>query len=288
VRPGGNFGDELIYLGCEKMASEIGLDYQTVSYSTFISENYPEDVLVYIHGGGGVNPYCSGKAIELIIKAINFHKGIVIVGPQTYYDDKEFLKKNLFNKISSAATQIHMFARDNKSFSIIEMCSKNHPIETYIDHDTALNLEKEDFITYKNSNKFNRHFIREDKEKISFSDSSDFFAIKFDPTSFATDFETWVNLHSTAKTIFTNRLHSAIAGKIFGKNVFLLPNIYHKNRSVWEYSLSKYPNIMWLDVPNEQFRSVSPPLAAVSNSRVFQKLLSLYCLGYYSFKKCKF
>jgi exopolysaccharide biosynthesis predicted pyruvyltransferase EpsI len=37
-----------------------------------------------------------------------------------------------------------------------------------------------------------------------------------------------------ARRIVTDRLHFAIAGLIVGREVVLLPNVYHKNRSMWE------------------------------------------------------
>jgi len=59
-----------------------------------------------------------------------------------------------------------------------------------------------------------------------------------DPTLFCRSFEHWVMIHAEAKHVITNRLHSAIVSCLLGKKVTLLPNSYHKNRAVWEYSLS--------------------------------------------------
>lgn len=49
------------------------------------------------------------------------------------------------------------------------------------------------------------------------------------------------------KTIRTNRLHMCIAGTLLGKTVRLHPNNYYKNRAVYEYSLSHYGNVLWVD-----------------------------------------
>jgi len=51
---------------------------------------------------------------------------------------------------------------------------------------------------------------------------------------------------ANASTIITNRLHSAIIGAILGKNVELFRNSYHKNRSVWEYSLQS-KGVKWIE-----------------------------------------
>ena len=44
----------------------------------------------------------------------------------------------------------------------------------------------------------------------------------------------YILLAARYETIFTNRLHFAIAGLIAGRKVTLLPNSYFKNKSIWE------------------------------------------------------
>ena len=58
-------------------------------------------------------------------------------------------------------------------------------------------------------------------------------------------------MHVYAKSISTNRLHSAILGAICGKPVTLGPSSSHKNKSVWQYSLAS-GNVRWA-------HSIEPP-----------------------------
>ena len=47
-------------------------------------------------------------------------------------------------------------------------------------------------------------------------------------------------------TINTNRLHVAIAGSLLNRKVFLHDNSYYKNRAVYDYSLKKNPNVVFV------------------------------------------
>ena len=71
-------------------------------------------------------------------------------------------------------------------------------------------------------------------------------AITLDPAYAAINFRHWVRIHLYAKSIITNRLHSSIIGAVAGKPVTLGPGSYHKNRSVWEYSLANQ-GVHWTD-----------------------------------------
>lgn len=44
----------------------------------------------------------------------------------------------------------------------------------------------------------------------------------------------------------TDRLHVAIGATLLGKQVQLFPNSYHKNKAVFDYSLRKFPNIVFI------------------------------------------
>jgi hypothetical protein len=64
-----------------------------------------------------------------------------------------------------------------------------------------------------------------------------------------------VRIHLFARSITTNRLHSAIIGAIAGKPVTIGPGSYHKNRSVWQYSLAER-GVRWVD-------AIEPPAAGL-------------------------
>jgi len=118
-------------------------------------------------------------------------------------------------------------------------------ITLLLDHDTSLNLSRDDFFDYKECSKGKLFAIRKDKE-LTVTYKHDPFLLWFDPIEYSNDFEQWLRIHEGVREIVTNRLHSAIIGTILGKKITLLPNNYHKNRSVWEFSL-KEMGVKWQD-----------------------------------------
>ena len=89
-----------------------------------------------------------------------------------------------------------------------------------------------------------------------------------DPAWQAKDFKSWVQIHNNANTVFTDRTHSAIVSMLLGKKVYLLPNNYHKNRSIWEYSLKDF-GVHWLEElkPN-------PRLKVIRKSRLYDRFVN--------------
>lgn len=61
-----------------------------------------------------------------------------------------------------------------------------------------------------------------------------------DPAGIAGTVEDYLQLAASYEHIITNRLHFAIAGLLQRRRVTLLPNSYHKNRSVWAASLWQF------------------------------------------------
>ena len=82
----------------------------------------------------------------------------------------------------------------------------------------------------------------------------------------------------------TDRLHSAILGTILGIPVTLMPNSYHKNRAVWEYSLSER-GVKWLDeLKMSRVASAINSLSLmkeITQSHLFERFFKLYYgIGY--------
>lgn len=57
----------------------------------------------------------------------------------------------------------------------------------------------------------------------------------------------FLNTISQFEQINTDRLHVAITAVLLGKKVNLYPNSYFKNKAVFEYSLSRFPNINFIN-----------------------------------------
>jgi exopolysaccharide biosynthesis predicted pyruvyltransferase EpsI len=65
--------------------------------------------------------------------------------------------------------------------------------------------------------------------------------------AYLVDFDLFLKLVEGATNVFTDRLHIAIFSTILGKNTFLYPNSYYKNKGVYEFSLQKYPNVKFIN-----------------------------------------
>jgi len=243
----GNYGDHLIYRGAQKLAKNAGIRYKCVGHDEFMKNDYPSEVVVYISGSGGFIKYWQGGAMDELVKAINTHKGIVILGPTTVEDSEEFLNQAIIGKFRQNHPQrVILFAREMTSFTAIK---KYFPgwMELFVDHDTAFNLSIEDFPIKFKKKQYILYSFREDVEKKD-NGSARYHFVQFDPVLRCADLEEWLTVHAEAKAIVTDRLHSSVVGSLFGVPTTLLPNSYHKNRSVWEYSL-KDLGVNWLDSP---------------------------------------
>ena len=163
VRPGGNAGDHLIWHGGAKLGRMCGLDAKTLEHDAFMETTLSPDTVVYIHGGGGYNPWWSGKPMDEFEKAVMSHSGVVIQGPQTCHPDKAFLQERVVDRIQNPqAEKVYMFCRERYSHEIMKSVLPGW-VELGLDHDTALNLEPSDLTPYEVAS-YTLYVIRRDKE----------------------------------------------------------------------------------------------------------------------------
>ena len=62
-------------------------------------------------------------------------------------------------------------------------------------------------------------------------------------------FEQYASAIKEANLVVTNRLHVALPSASIGNTTILIDSGYHKLRGVYERSLSKVPNIFFLERP---------------------------------------
>jgi exopolysaccharide biosynthesis predicted pyruvyltransferase EpsI len=259
VASGGNWGDSLIYAGAKTHARSLGLRWTDLDYRGIDSTPPPSGACIYLHGGGGLNSWCSGRAFSNLRRALRVPDALVIQGPQTCdttNDESKALFASAFG--GSMCREIHFFAREITSAHLLaEILPPS--VRLYLDHDTAFAFEEKDVLAVAGvqvmpRGKYDLVVIREDNEQpapnATGMRSS---GIALDPAYVATSFEHWVRMHVYARSISTNRLHSAIIGAICGKPVTLGPSSSHKNKSVWQHSLADR-GVRWAE-------SIHPPRA---------------------------
>jgi len=228
--------------------------------------NFKLDDIIYIHGGGAFNSIFSTTAYLLRIIVTKYPENIIIVGPSTTSLEIEFFKKLLPKDNGN----IIFFARELTTYKFI---MDNFYSNVYHDEDTAFHLFKENKFFQKfidetpSVNKYSLLAVRKDAEKshlpeIIKKNFNNYDIIcdpilwnrsisKYRPISFFYPFlkmslPRWARIHLKASKITTNRLHSAILGTIIGKETEIFSGSYHKNKSVWEYSLKKR-GVKWIE-----------------------------------------
>lgn len=250
VEPGGNFGDHLIYWGAEFLAQQAGIAFHRKSMREFLQYSVAKGEVVYIHGGGGYNRWCSGAVNRVLEHALCSEAFAVIQGPCTLEEDIDYIRDVMVPvlKRHSDKKKLYFFARELTSHRLALEFLQPFCSEVLIAHDTALRLTREEVIRRVGdvNGGYRLYGFRRDNESGERSFSVSRLGVCMDPAYFCRDFIHWIRVHVGADSIITNRTHSSILGSILEKDTTLFPSRYHKNRSVWEYSL-KARGTKWSD-----------------------------------------
>lgn len=243
VEPSGNQGDGMIYQGAYKLADRVGLKYSAWKASKNVPE-LPLDTVIYLHGGGGFNAWWGWTPRVLAeLCRVNPHN-LVIVGPTTVAKQPWFLNRHL-----PRHDKLVFFARERVTYNYMR---EQYDYITYIDHDTSLHLEYGD--------KYLGKLLGEDQ---TLGEEHSLFVLREGPESPDTlpeeiDLEgydyvldpcktdRWGWYHLKASEIASTRSHSGVLGMLLGKPTTMLPNSYHKNKSIYEYSL-KERDVKWIE-----------------------------------------
>ena len=245
VAPGGNKGDHLIWAGGRKLADSVDLNYRWTRISPL--KNVPrldEDVVIYVHGNGGFKK--DTPWISELLKRLRRRNpdNFLVVGPSTVSLNVGFME-NLLNEVHVDC----FFTRDLNSYNHMRELMDN----VLVDHDEALNLAVGDgyleSVTKIPPNEIRGvHRLLSLRKKDLAETNVSVPVEKYDvvnPEPFYKD--GWAKWHYEASSITSNRLHSAVLGCILGKPTYLVRGRWHKQRSVWDYSL-KPRGVKWLHV----------------------------------------
>lgn len=198
VQPVGNVGDRLIDWATRQMLDLFGISWQIVD------PNSPPDVDELVFGGGGnmgTVYQCNWKLRGRILKY-----GIPItIFPQSFTTQEDRPYRQVF---------------------VRERGSLRYCAHGVLAPDLALGLN------YRTSTRPRYElgvFLRNDIERSVQAPRS-----KCDPAAMCGEPSEYLELAAQYERIVTDRLHFAICGLIVGRHTTLLPNAYHKNRSMHE------------------------------------------------------
>jgi exopolysaccharide biosynthesis predicted pyruvyltransferase EpsI len=201
----------------------------------------PEDVdLILFEGGGYINDIWYGPTLLKQIMKRNSQQ--IAIGPHSL----KFTKTD-FSSYFQDQRPVEIFCREKYSYLHLNKLVFPVNVKIKVSKDTAFYLEKSDLETGTLCEEYDLICFRTDKESaltskqkkevITGSEKPFIQDISIDGT-----FTEFINKVEKAKKIYTDRLHVAILGYIFEKDVTLYGNRYHKNRGVWEYCLKDQVN----------------------------------------------
>ncbi len=224
----GNYGDSLIWHGTMNLLSELNIKVCNVD----IASEKKNEILL-IDGGGNFVDYYSDVR-DFINKKYNLYKEIVFL-PHTIFGDKQI---EVLKKLNSNVT---IFCREKESAHYVEKFAKN--CQKFLWHDCAL---YNSFHNFGDEGIGTLNAFRSDCESVTKTIPETNIDISYN--GYATKpLEEFLEMIKKFKHINTDRLHVAIASVLLGKNVFLYPNSYFKNKKVYEYSLQRFSNIKFIE-----------------------------------------
>jgi exopolysaccharide biosynthesis predicted pyruvyltransferase EpsI len=186
---------------------------------------------------------------------------LVIQGPCTLSDDSNGLHRLHEDLWAMRADRLIFFSRDRES---ARLASSELPsgVEQFLNEDTAFYLDRDTVLKWSGPTRRRLDLlaVREDSEAVSVSEHQPGSAAVIDPAYFARTFDHWIRIHAASRTIVTNRTHSAVCGAILGVPTTLFPGAYHKNRSIWEFSLEPR-GVKWTAEPVAGRSQVDPLLS---------------------------
>jgi len=256
---GGNHGDTLILMGLSKKLKEIGIDFdlkqqdwRTFDYRYFWKYkklDYSNYDLTIIRGGGYFNDIWQ-PGLRFFLDAIKRSKEVV-VAPQSYW----FRQMVLGDKLKEMNTPVTLFAREKYSYEFLRGSLLPENVDVGLAPDSSFYLSREDLEKYfVNIPKYDVLLcFREDiesrvplhvKRELEIKNTNSL----VEDVALIESFEEYISKVKSSNIIYTDRLHTAILGCIFGKEVYFYPNIYWKSKGVYEYSLAKFNNVKFIEV----------------------------------------
>ena len=200
IRPIGNVGDRLIELAMTQLFATFGIAWRLVDPTA----PSPADIDLLVFGGGGNMGTLYHNNYDLRTLALGLGPPLVIL-PQSFTtpEDREFARVHVRERGSLALHPTGILAPDLA-------LGLDWPAPPRPDRDLGL-------------------FLRRDAERTGWK------PWKFrDPVKWIQEPAAYLALAARYRRIVTDRLHMAIAGLHAGRDVTLLANGYHKNRSMHE------------------------------------------------------
>lgn len=272
----GNHGDILIHQGLFKKLKELDIPF----YNTNIKKNRLYYIYRTLHsrfgvtgritikndcdfilfqGGGYMSDFtglCNGLRL---LECVSRYAKPIVFAPQAFYFTNVDFKKIL----EKAESEIYLFCREKQSFQLLQEMNLPGHIYSFVSPDTAFYFNKSDF-NDTNGGYDLVSFRKGGESKLSSLEKETFIKylegigrkIYCEDVSISGTYQDFVQIIAGADRIFTDRLHVAILGSILEKKTILFPNIYFKNKAVYNYSLIEYLETYFFDSIKECMKAM--------------------------------
>jgi exopolysaccharide biosynthesis predicted pyruvyltransferase EpsI len=240
----GNFGDGLIGLGTLCLFDEIGVSPRT--HDTMVDHAIPNTDYIIVGGSGGWLDGLWGHYAE-ILDGFFERGGQALILPSTVKGFESFFEKY--------ASQITIFARERVSYEHLKSI-KGMQGRVFLCHDLAFATDFSLFSIHELEHRSGRlNLFREDEEARSADHYTHNYDLSLlwngiswsDKTMCIRRLSPLVDLMSQFEQVYTDRLHMSILGTLLGCKVTMHPSSYFKNQAVYDYSLSRFPNVAFTD-----------------------------------------
>ncbi len=214
----GNWGDGLIERATLELFRRNGVVCRLLREKEISTGRWPEGITLIAEPGGGNLGARPGLASPRRRKLLAALAGPKIILPQTASDAGEDL--SAFETV---------YVREETSLRILRTAHA----DVRLVPDLALLLE------FPPSSPIHEEglFLRGDLERLGAGGT--------DPAKTAASVEEYVRLAGSYRRVVTNRLHFAVAALLQGQVAVLRPSNYHKNLSMFETWLHRFPNCFW-------------------------------------------
>lgn len=261
----GNSGDILLQKG-------LVLYLETHNFSVTTNPELADIILM--HGGGSIDDVW-GTGLEHLTKLLDtYHDKVIVVAPSTVH----FAETDFSSLLQKYIQEIHLFAREQFSYSYMHSAKFNQNIFTYLSHDTAFLLEGTGYVQRLRAGCADSYVLdamRTDRESAivsvdldripqNFIEWGKFRLIKYQLKKYlarvaprATNsksvvledisylpYDEFIFKVQNASEVHTDRLHVGILAALLYKPVYLYDTKHHKVSAVYKQSLHRYTNVI--------------------------------------------
>jgi exopolysaccharide biosynthesis predicted pyruvyltransferase EpsI len=231
-----------------------------------------EAQVILFRGGSYLNDIWKGYAALNLVSKFTLHRprALVIIASHSFYFNRMQLPKN-FAQIEA---EMHVFCREKESYKLLRSLRRPRNLHVYLSPDTALYLTRKDFHEQVKRGSYVLIAPRLDRESLvnwrirQLRNRCTRTIVK--DINLLPSFMSFIDITAKAARVYTDRLHVAILAAILRKEIYLLPNSYHKNKSTYEFSLKRFHNVHFIDTnefPLPISLNISPIRIILSRTR---------------------